>query len=569
MSGTAAPILTSIQGVGFFSNTPAVAAALDLQSAVANAQAAVAAVPGAISQIQSAAQGAVAQISAAAASAQAQKMTTAYVGALNGATDLTNAANFPNLLSSGNCSFYLTSYALTQVAGLSASLGEVVGTFAEAAPGILEVGVEPVNMPDIASTYAADVTASNGWTWGPTKGTAWPGIIKAAGWTPTIATLNIFNMSFGALPPAQDPYYAMNLAAIADVKAAGPSIKYVLPFITPNNASVTTAAGNDQWNNPYWQNYRELALAAGGMALDVPANYALSVQTPLYLPLIVQMLAWAAQNNLLTAVLLSPYALNNGNQEGADSTFAQAAAQVVAYLQSNGVAPSIYVGTNYGEATTSNRPGTDTTPNSTAQVALFLASSAATTPYTLSTTLQRAPLSVSRPAALRDLRGFGDLAYQTSYNVNIQGGSATFTSPVTAPGLTSTGDVDLQVGHSLALGAGASVVAYAHADGTGNLTLDPGLPNGNVIIPGNLNLMGSLTSNGNTIIAANATTGVVTVTGKNIEIGEAGGGIAFFGSKFAGQSAVSGSVGSATAATLKNLIAALALTGLITDQTTA
>ncbi len=283
-----------------------------------------------------------------------------YVGAIIGATDLAVAANVSNLQASHNTSFYLTSYALTQSVGLSVKA--VKANWSSEAAGVIEVGTDPVNMPDIASSYGSYVTASNGWTWPNPKGVAWPSLIAAGGWAPKLAMLNIFNM--GTTNSLSDPYYLMNLAAIADVKAAGPSIQYVLPYLTANQGQVTTANANTDWTLPYWGERRSLALAAGGLGLDTPANYFNLVREPAYRALIVQQIKWATANGLISEVLLSPYDMNAAPrttpQFQYDATFMQAVQKEVSFLHAQGANPTFYVVVNYSEGAGTNAPGSDT-----------------------------------------------------------------------------------------------------------------------------------------------------------------------------------------------------------------
>ena len=308
------------------------------------------------------------------------RTTSIYVGAITGAMDLASAANVPNLQIAGNVGFYLTSYALTQVAGLN--LASIQANWANHAPGILEVGTDPVNMPDIASTYAAQIAAV-GWTWGTINGTAWPAVVAASGWHPHIAMLNPFAM--GLTGSLTDPYYRMNLAAIADIKAAAPSIKYVIPYITPNGA-VSAAIGNTRWSSTPWAEYRALAQAAGGLGLDTPSNYFSSVRDGLYRNLVVQEIHWANANGLLSAVLLSPYHLGAAAgtipQFQYDPSFFEATQREIAYLRANNANPTFFFVVNYSEGAGTNPPGRDTAPETINATALWVAHKAVTTPPT-------------------------------------------------------------------------------------------------------------------------------------------------------------------------------------------
>ena len=305
-----------------------------------------------------------------------------YVGAIIGATDLASAENVPNLQASHDTSFYLTSYALTQVLGLS--VATIQRNWSSQGTGIIEVGTDPVVMPDIATNYGFYVTASQHWTWGGVKGSTWPSLIAAGGWAPKIAMLNEFLL--GTTNSLSDPYYLMDLAAIADVKAAAPSIQYVLPYLTANAAPVIAANNDTDWTSPYWGESRAIALAGGGLGIDTPANYFNVIREPGFRTLTVQEIKWATSNGLLSVVLLSPY--NLGAAAGTipqfqyDPTFMRAVRQEVSFLHSQRADPTFYVVANYSEGAGTNVPGSDTDPNGETvnAVALWVARNAPTSP---------------------------------------------------------------------------------------------------------------------------------------------------------------------------------------------
>ncbi len=305
-----------------------------------------------------------------------------YMGAIIGASDLASADNVRNLQASQNTSFYLTSYALTQVASLR--LSAILANWSSQAKGIIEVGTDPVVMPDIASTYGSYVTTLQHWTWGGVKGSTWPSLIAAGGWSPKIAMLNPFGM--GMTDNLSDPYYLMNLAAIADVKRAGPSIQYVLPYLTANGAQVSTTNNDNDWTSAYWGESRALVTAAGGVGLDTPANYFMYVREPAYRRLSAQEIKWATTNGLISVVLLSPYDLTAATgttpQFHYDPTFMQAVQAEVSYLHSQGADPTFYVVANYSEGAGTNAPGSDTDPSGETvdAVALWVVRNASTSP---------------------------------------------------------------------------------------------------------------------------------------------------------------------------------------------
>lgn len=309
-----------------------------------------------------------------------QPAATVYVGAIIGAGQLADPRATAAIRGSGATSFYLTSYALTQVPGLDLSAIRRVWT--GRAPGVIEVGTDPRNMPDIARSFSAYLTPQNGWTWGPVKGTAWPEILAGAKWSPQIALLNSFVM--GTTDRRDDPYYLMNKAAIADVKARARSIRYVLPYLTPNMSTISRAAGNADWLGTYWGEYRALAVSAGGLGLDTPANYFVHVREQAYRDVVVQQIKWARENRLISEVLLSPYDMKalpgTTPQVQPDLGFAEAVRDETRYLHAHGADPTIYVVTNYSEATT-NEPDQGGGDETIDAVALWLTRNASVSPW--------------------------------------------------------------------------------------------------------------------------------------------------------------------------------------------
>jgi hypothetical protein len=301
-----------------------------------------------------------------------------YVGAIKGALDIADPANIPSLVASANVGFYFTSYAMTVIPGLKADLARVKGNFASHY-GMVEVGTGPAQMPDVASEFGRYVEGSHHWTWGAEKGATWPADIAAAGWSPDVALLNTFDM--GATGDLSDPYYKMNLLALQDVRNASPGIRNVLPYITPNAHPLKAENHELDWSDTAWRESVALATAAGGLALDTPANYFTTGREEAYRKLVAQEIKWANQKGFVSVVLISPYALGAGGSNGADTKYLAAAQQEVAYLHGAGADPTIYVAANYAEAPAAVTPASETTPNSVSNVALWLLKNAATSPF--------------------------------------------------------------------------------------------------------------------------------------------------------------------------------------------
>ena len=300
-----------------------------------------------------------------------------FVGAIRGANDLADRSNMPSLAASPKSGFYFTSYALAGVAGLRENLPTIRRNFASM-HGMIEVGTNPAQMPDVAQDYGRYVDKKHAWTWPPERGGNWPADVAAAGWSPDVALLNPFDMQGDDL---DDPYYKMNLLALQDIRKASPGLRHVIPFTSPN-AHVLKAENHElDWSDTAWRETVALATAAGGLALDTPGNYFTTGREEAYRKLVAQEIRWANQKGFVSVVLISPYALGHGNSNGPDTKFLQAAQQETAYLHAAGADPTIYVAANYAEAPAAVTPATETTPNSISQVALWLVQNAATSPF--------------------------------------------------------------------------------------------------------------------------------------------------------------------------------------------
>jgi hypothetical protein len=313
----------------------------------------------------------------AAATRECVARPNVFLGAIRGANDIADRSNIPTLTASTKSGFYFTSYALAGVAGLRENLPAVKRNFASSY-GIIEVGTNPAQMPDVVKDYGRYVDKQHGWTWPPERGANWPADVAAAGWSPEIALLNPFDMQGDDL---NDPYYKMNLLALQDIRKASPGLRHVIPFTSPN-AHVLKAENHElDWSDTAWRESVALATAAGGLALDTPGNYFTTGREEAYRKLVAQEIRWATQHGFVSVVLISPYALGAGGSNGADTKYLQAAQQEVAYLHAAGADPTIYVAANYAEAPAAVTPASETTPNSVSNVALWLLKNAATSPF--------------------------------------------------------------------------------------------------------------------------------------------------------------------------------------------
>lgn len=235
--------------------------------------------------------------------------------------------------------------------------------------------------------------------------------------------------------------------AIGFANAAG--TKSVAVFMTPNGGGEDL---DDPFATaPFWANVRAIALYGGAIALDVPPTYAKNRAAP-YVSMVAQMITWAVSQHIRVSLTVSPFALaadSSGNTGfcGFDPTFYENTQWLVGALA--GVAPPTtqWVVENYsgGGTCTNNDIAVDGTAESLNSVALLLARTVATSPpgttaagsngvadaglMSSATPVPSvsASLSSSRvgPLRLADILGFGDMATQSSGNVQISGGNIT------------------------------------------------------------------------------------------------------------------------------------------------
>jgi len=239
----------------------------------------------------------------------------------------------------------------------------------------------------------------------------------AAGWHPHIAMLNLsFNdhaRLFGGSyhnPSSEftDRDVSDTAVALSDTRrTTGAGI--VLPYISNapqghvSATSDTDAHGNPglgsrvQSNfatDPFYARSRHIACLAGGFGLDTPANifstdrYFGTNHSEMFRRLIASELRWANKNHLVTVVFMTIFDVRQGHGGNSpDIDFMRGVRMEVDYLKQSHALPTYWAVGQYsnGPADT-NKPDTDTTPNSISSVADWVA--------------RHAPTSVSRPPDL-------------------------------------------------------------------------------------------------------------------------------------------------------------------------
>jgi len=299
-----------------------------------------------------------------------------------------------------------------------------------------------------------------------------PAQLKQLGYAPTLGLLNMNGAS--STTSAYSSMAASDMAvSTANISAAIPSIKRVIPFISPNGTTFGTFA-----TDSYWASARAAALQQGGFAIDMPVGFFLW-NSDTYRAFVVQMIKWAHQNGLMVVSELSP-----GNPvTGQENDYLTEAQQVVSFLMDNHAIPNVWYVDQY---VFNVYPGTDDTnsasysTNSTLAVARWITDNVPTEPYPAGLKgTQSAGSLVAAPAVLNgnitsrqtigNLYGsLGSMALQGASNVNITGGKIV--------GSAITGDLNVS---SVALPVGGAVVVTTASGHTATISGDG---NGNVIV---------------------------------------------------------------------------------------
>ena len=293
-----------------------------------------------------------------------------FAGGIDGWVADTLPANISALVDTGRASIYMHEVGMAELSNDDFSSIRVVSSATNAAGSQLSQVIAATSqsgggMLELYESNMVDVPVS---AWNePFGSTPWQSEIAAIGWAPNEASLNL---NINSLSEAS---LSDGIAAINDAKLAG--IKVVLPIISPNYGIYGEFATDETWASS-----RALAIAGGGLEIDIPANMFFLFPSS-YRDFVVQEIQWAQQNGLVCNVLLSPYAQETGFPQAAyDATFAQASQAVVAYLVNAGAVPTQWSVENYiANDPAVNQIGSDGDPESINGVALWLAQNAPTT----------------------------------------------------------------------------------------------------------------------------------------------------------------------------------------------
>ncbi|GBQ33860.1 hypothetical protein HLH34_15215 [Gluconacetobacter azotocaptans] len=343
---------------------------------------------------------------------------TSFISSVIGGYQLSQPWRFPNLLATGNIGLYQVDGATRQVLdwpdanpawtrppgydGQAVMTAMIALWQGRAGGGLFEGGQSPALTPDVPPSHYHvfdDSQSGRQFRW------------FAAGWHPHVTMLNLSYTD--TAPPWGGSFHnpsseftdrdvADTAIALRDARmTTGAAL--VLPYISNgahghvSDSSDTDGQGNpglgvrvpsDYATDPYYANSRRIALMAGGFGIDTPANifstesYYGTPHSAMFRRLIAGEIRWANRHHLTTAVFMTIFDTQHGMRgNGPDFQFMRGVQTEVRYLEHAGARPTYWIVGQYsnGPATT-NMPETDTTPESIAQVATWVARHARTTP---------------------------------------------------------------------------------------------------------------------------------------------------------------------------------------------
>lgn len=142
------------------------------------------------------------------------------------------------------------------------------------------------------------------------------------------------------------------------------------PFVNNNNP-----AWPDDFDHPFWDHTKQVALAMGAGALDTPPGFAFS-SGPDYLGNVIQVIRWCRARKLRTSVVLSPH--------GDQRSYRASAIRFYLFLRANAALPTEWVVETFDDpwrpTHPRNRIASETLRNSTLNVALWMARHARVAP---------------------------------------------------------------------------------------------------------------------------------------------------------------------------------------------
>jgi hypothetical protein len=300
---------------------------------------------------------------------------TVFIGGVLGIGNLISAAGVAKMLATGNIGLYehgvgMAQLSPSQVTALlttwtpSGTLveggGHALAEATEAPLGTSKISPGYLTIFGTKAVYPDEVNMNTGTGSGGGTGK----------WTASIA--GAAGHIYGGFYTPTD--VALALSAFQEARNHG--ARTIAAFVSPNDPEQDL---DDPFaTGEYWAPVRELALAGGGLALDVPPNYAFQ-REPGYLAMIVQMIRYCNAAHLRSSLVVSPWALvpdaaGHTGSVGFDTALLSATRQLVAYLQAHDSMPTEWGVENYSAPSqngSENTPGEDGA-GTLNEVALFL-----------------------------------------------------------------------------------------------------------------------------------------------------------------------------------------------------
>ncbi len=311
-----------------------------------------------------------------------------FVGGSRNMAVLGTVANEAQELATGRIGLYQHQAGMQVLAGVSGGDAAVAGAFAGAGGGVAELSL-PIRSGAYNHTDAFNFF--NG------SSSPWVTQYSGVGFTPRVANMNGMDTT-GATDTLANWQDYLALAQAAGVQS-------LAVFGDPNGASPVY-----DFTNSYWNYYKSVAQAVGGVALDMPPGLFWS-SSQAYRNHAIQKIQWATANGLRSSVVLSPF--NDG------LNFLSDAKRMVAFLKANEALPTEWVVETYDDptATTPANPlnplGLETTAGTINSVALWVARNAQVAPAPAAVVGLTAP-TVGGVASPLSIAGRPDVA-----NVNL------------------------------------------------------------------------------------------------------------------------------------------------------
>lgn len=321
--------------------------------------------------------------SAQASLPSANDSKTVFIGGVLGLENLIPAGNVAQMLASGKVGLYQHGVGMAQLSASQrrallatwAPSGVAAGGGGE---GVAEAAEAPLGTASRSAGYL-DVFGPNG---------VYPNEVNMNTGTGSGGGTGTWTAAQGDRKPGHvyTGYYTapdLSLALSSFQEARAHGARNVAAFVSPNDPAQDL---DDPFvTSAYWAPVRAMALDGGGLALDVPPNYAFQ-RPPDYLAMIVQMIQFCRKSGLRSSLTVSPWALvpdvagHTGNS-GFDTGLVDATKRLVEFLAARKALPSQWVVENYSAPVqhgSENAPGLDNTPGTLNEVALYLTHANAT-----------------------------------------------------------------------------------------------------------------------------------------------------------------------------------------------